>query len=116
MPTPATLIHNHHAGPTRRIDVDTPQNQLRTAGPTPTYHPTNIAKELDAIPAKAEGPVVTAVADGTVRAVAIRLVDKGVPLAIVPLGTTNNGARPPGVQGASGSVPDEGHSSGKRSE
>lgn len=99
MATPATLIYNGNARGTKRIPMNELDEALRAAGYDPVCHATAQAADLDPILAAAEGLVVAVGGDGTVRAVATRLVDKGIPLAIVPTGTANNVARTLGVEG-----------------
>jgi diacylglycerol kinase family enzyme len=52
--------------------------------------PPAVRSDLDAVLTKAKGLVVAAAGDGTVRAVVTRLIGKGLPIAVLPLGTANN--------------------------
>jgi len=90
-----TLIHNPNAG-----WGDLSQSQLMTGLERGGYevrtaHPENgLGKRL----AKQTDVVIAAGGDGTVNAVARRLVNSGVPLIILPLGTANNLARTVGME------------------
>lgn len=96
----ATLIYNQNARQTGNVSVDVLQEALKAAGYFPIYTPTVREEDLDEALANANGGlVVTAGGDGTVRAVAIRLLDRDVALSILPLGTANNIARTLGVEG-----------------
>lgn len=90
-----TLIHNPSAG-----WGDLSQSQLMTGLERGGYevriaHPDNgLGKRL----AKQTDVVIAAGGDGTVNAVARRLVNSDVPLIILPLGTANNLARTVGME------------------
>ena len=99
MPTSALLIYNENAKSTRSMTLESLEAALYDAGYDPVSHATRSEDDLDPILAKAEGLVVAVGGDGTLRAVATRLVDKGVPIALIPLGTANNVARTLGVAG-----------------
>lgn len=95
----ATLIYNANARQTNTISTDEIQEMLRAAGYQPVYTPTMSVHDLDSALADAEGGlVVVAGGDGTIRAVAIRLLERDVPLSILPLGTANNIARTFGIE------------------
>lgn len=96
-PLRATLIYNAGAGSSHHTSPQELQAALREAGFDPVYRATAQEDDLDAVLADAAGVVVAAGGDGTVRAVAQRLVRQGragagvgVTLAILPLGTANN--------------------------
>lgn len=96
----ATLIYNQNARQTEKVSADVLQQALKAAGYFPVYTPTMGEEDLDEALADADGGlVVTAGGDGTVRAVAMRLLNRDVPLSILPLGTANNIARTLGVEG-----------------
>src|SRR5436305_7400798 len=86
-----TLMHNPKAG-SGNHDKKKLMHALAEAGHKANYQSTKqdgwkktLKKETDL--------VVVAGGDGAVGKVAARLVDTGIPLAIVPLGTANNLAR-----------------------
>ena len=99
MPTSALLIYNPNARSTQSVALADLEAALYDAGYDPVSHATESEHDLDPILAGAEGLVVAVGGDGTLRAVATRLVDTGVPIAIVPLGTANNVARTLGLTG-----------------
>jgi len=80
----AGAINNHHLEPEDITDA------LREAGYYPVYHATEQEDDLDEILKDAQGLVVSAGGDGTLRAVATRLVGRGIPIAPLPMGTANN--------------------------
>lgn len=97
----ATLIYNENARSTDAHSVEILQDALHAAGYEPVYTPTEKEDDLDDILAEAEGGLVVAAGgDGTVRAVARRLLGRDAPLAILPLGTANNIARNFNITGA----------------
>jgi diacylglycerol kinase family enzyme len=86
-----TLIHNPKAGDAKHGKKEL-MKALADAGHHATYQSTKengwkktLKKETDL--------VVAAGGDGTVAKVAARLVDTGIPLTVLPLGTANNLAR-----------------------
>ncbi|MDX1686479.1 MAG: diacylglycerol kinase family protein [Candidatus Promineifilaceae bacterium] len=96
----ATLIYNQNARQTDQVTVETLQNALRAAGYYPVYTPTLSEEDVDEALADATGGLVVAAGgDGTVRAVATRLLDRDAVLTILPLGTANNIARTLGIEG-----------------
>ena len=98
--TEATLIYNPNAG---WLDLVTPrqlEKGLQEAGYAVEYRPTEKVEDLDAALAHPGEVVVVAGGDGTVRAAALRLIDRQVSIAIVPMGTANNIARTLGIEGS----------------
>lgn len=96
----ATLIYNHNARLASNVSAGQLQRALRDAGYRPVYTPTLREEDLDSALAEADGGLVLAAGgDGTVRAVATRLLGREVALAVLPLGTANNIARTLGVEG-----------------
>lgn len=95
----AILIYNPNAGTTNRATIDDLTDKLRQNGFQPVYKATRCEDDLDEALADAAGLVVAAGGDGTVRAVATRLIGCSVALAILPMGTANNVARTLGVEG-----------------
>ena len=94
----ATLFHNPTAGGGKFTKKEL-MTALRLGGLEPRYVSTKskrFKKEL----AEAEDLVVVAGGDGTVAKVIAQMPDRGVPVAILPLGSANNIARSFGVAGA----------------
>lgn len=89
----AGAINNHHLEPEDITDA------LREAGYYPVYHATEQEDDLDQILKDAQGLVVSAGGDGTLRAVATRLIGRGIPIAPLPMGTANNICRALNVTG-----------------
>jgi len=89
----AILIYNPQAGNTSDLTPDDILNALRQAGFDPVYLPTTQEIELDTVLANAKGLVVVAGGDGSIRAVAIRLLGREARIAPLPMGTANNIAR-----------------------
>lgn len=86
-----TLIHNPKAG-----DAEHGEKQLMAALAKAGHHATyQSTKESGLKKALAEPTdlVLAAGGDGTVAKVAFRLIDSGIPLSALPLGTANNLAR-----------------------
>lgn len=88
-----TLIYNPQAGIASNPGPNAILQGLRQAGYQPEYIVTSSVVELEKVLAKAEDLVVVAGGDGTLRAVATRLLDRDVRIAPVPIGTANNVAR-----------------------
>lgn len=95
----ATLIYNQNSGGADSVSAEDLQDALREAGYQPNYQETSSEEDLDPIIEQARGLVVVAGGDGSVRAVATRLIDKDASLAIIPLGTANNIGKTLGVEG-----------------
>lgn len=93
----ATLIYNENAGSGKRGRAEAVLGWLREAGFAPRHRPTASESDLDAALAEPGELVVVVGGDGSVRAVAKRLLGRGVPLAIVPGGTANNIGRTLGL-------------------
>jgi diacylglycerol kinase (ATP) len=96
----ANLIFNPNSGVTNGIGPDELQQALSEAGYQPVYTATTKEEDIDPIIARAEGLLVVAGGDGSVRSVATRNLDRQLPVAIVPMGTANNIARLFGVAGS----------------
>jgi diacylglycerol kinase (ATP) len=92
-PMETTLIYNPQAGSTSKVQPDEILQALRQAGYNPTYSATETEKDLDAALAKAKDFVVVAGGDGSIRAVATRLLGRNIRIVPLPLGTANNIAR-----------------------
>jgi diacylglycerol kinase (ATP) len=88
-----TLIYNPQAGNSSNLAPDEILEALRQAGYEPVYFPTPAESVLDEALAKANDLVVVAGGDGSVRAVATRLLDRNIRITPLPLGTANNIAR-----------------------
>jgi diacylglycerol kinase (ATP) len=97
----ALLIYNPNAG-TFRVKTATPDelaSALNTVGFRPVYRATKTEAELDGVLEDVDGLVVAAGGDGTLRAVATRLIGKGIPITPIPMGTSNNICRTLNIQG-----------------
>jgi diacylglycerol kinase (ATP) len=88
-----TLLLNPHSGNTKGVNIHAFMDAFETAGYHCHYRATLHEEELDEVLEGMSGLVVAIGGDGTFRAVAKRLVGKGVPLSILPMGTANNVAR-----------------------
>lgn len=86
-----TLMHNPNAG-AGKYGRKKLLNTLRRAGHNARYRSIKAKGWKQTLKKKAD-LVIAAGGDGAVGKVAARLVDTGVPLAILPLGTANNLAR-----------------------
>jgi diacylglycerol kinase (ATP) len=94
----ATLFHNSTAGGGKFTKKEL-VTALRLGGLKPRYVSTK-SKRFKAALAEVEDLVVVAGGDGTVAKVIAQMPDRGVPVAILPLGSANNIARSFGVAGA----------------
>jgi diacylglycerol kinase (ATP) len=96
----ATLIFNPNAGSAYQISCEELKEALRHGGYDPIHIATQSEKDLDDALAEARGLVVVAGGDGTVRAVATRLIGKDVAMALLPMGSANNISRTLGIGGS----------------
>jgi diacylglycerol kinase (ATP) len=94
----ATLFHNPTAGGGKFTTKEL-MTALRLGGLSPRASSTKGRRFKKAL-AQAEGLVVVAGGDGTVGRVIAQMPDRGVPIAILPLGSANNIARSFNVAGA----------------
>ncbi|HSJ86685.1 MAG TPA: diacylglycerol kinase family protein [Anaerolineales bacterium] len=95
----ATLVFNPQA---RRASKFTPEvilEALKQAGYDTTYTPTSSEDDLDGVLQQAKDFVVVAGGDGSIRAVATRLLKRNIPIVPLPLGTANNIARTLSING-----------------
>jgi diacylglycerol kinase (ATP) len=95
----ALLIYNPNAGGVTEDQAKTLQEELNRLGYHPTYRATKTEEELDRILPQANGLVVVVGGDGTLRAVTTRMVDRDLPILLLPNGTANNVGRTLGIQG-----------------
>lgn len=95
----ATLIYNSRAGNTSKFSVDEILKALNQIGYSPIHVATSTEEDLDKALANAKDLVVVAGGDGSIRAVAIRLLNRNVRIVPLPLGTANNIARMLGLTG-----------------
>jgi diacylglycerol kinase (ATP) len=86
-----TLIHNPKAGDARH-GKEQLMAALAEAGHHATYQSTKEPRFKKALKQPAD-LVLAAGGDGTIGKVAFRLIDSGIPLSVLPLGTANNLAR-----------------------
>jgi diacylglycerol kinase family enzyme len=94
------LIYNPNARQTGEVAPDALLAALRATGCHVLHHPTEEVSDLDGILATDDMDlVVTVGGDGTVRAVATRLLFRDIPILPLPMGTANNIARSLGVEG-----------------
>ena len=91
-----TLIYNPDAGSDDQPDGDQLRELIRRAGHVAEYQSSNGKNWQDALEAPGD-LVVVAGGDGIVGKVTKRLIGKGTPIAVLPLGTANNIARTLGV-------------------
>src|SRR6266576_1909047 len=86
-----TLMHNPKAGDAKHGKKEL-MAALAKAGHHAIYQSTKKSDYKKALK-KSTDLVIAAGGDGTVAKVAFRLIDTGIPLSVVPLGTANNLAR-----------------------
>lgn len=89
----ATLIYNSQAGSSSSLKPDDILNALSQAGYNAVYSPTSREEDLDDVLSHVRDLVVVAGGDGSIRAVATRLLNRNVRIAPIPMGTANNIAR-----------------------
>lgn len=89
----ATLVYNPQAKSTAKVTPEEILEALRQAGYDPSYTPTAAEEELDGVLQQARDLVVVAGGDGSIRAVATRLLKRNIRITPLPLGTANNIAR-----------------------
>jgi diacylglycerol kinase family enzyme len=93
-----TLIHNPKAGDAKHGQKEL-MAALAKAGHQATYQSTKQRGYKKALKQPAD-LVLAAGGDGTVTKVACQLIDTGIPLSVLPLGTANNLARSLGFAGS----------------
>lgn len=97
----STLIYNSNAGGLNGLTPDDLKEALLDGGYHPVYKATGCEEELDTALAEVEGLVVVAGGDGTLRAVASRVIGKkDVALSVLPMGTANNIAKTLEIKGS----------------
>lgn len=96
----AVLVFNPHSGRAWRANPEALCAALRAHGYETTYRPTECETDIDLALAEPLDLAVVAGGDGTIRAVATRLVGKRVPIAVLPTGTVNNISRALGIGGS----------------
>ena len=94
----ATLIHNPGAGVNPVATAGQIEALMKHAGYKVRYRSTKDKGWTRALDKPAD-LVVVAAGDGTVGRVARRMVDKGIPIAVLPLGTANNISKTLGIAG-----------------
>lgn len=95
----AVLIYNPNAGALGSIDLENLMKVLKSSGIDAVYRVTEAESDIDDILKDPPGVVLAAGGDGTVRAVAQRIIHKDSQLGIIPAGTANNFARSVGLVG-----------------
>ena len=95
----ALLIYNPNAGGSAEDEAQLFQKELGRQGFQPIYTATKHEDDLDRILPQAKGLVVVVGGDGSLRAVATRLVDRDLPIFLIPNGTANNVGRTLGIEG-----------------
>lgn len=95
----ALLIYNPNAGGSAEDEAQLFQKELGRQGFQPIYTATQHEDDLDRILPQAKGLVVVVGGDGSLRAVATRLVDRDLPIFLIPNGTANNVGRTLGIEG-----------------
>jgi diacylglycerol kinase family enzyme len=86
----AYLVFNGAAGSTSEHDADFYSEALAQAGYSPVYQVTRTEDEVLEVLEKAKDLIVVVGGDGSLRAVATRMVGRGIPIALIPAGTANN--------------------------
>jgi diacylglycerol kinase family enzyme len=94
-----TLIYNPNSGGNGIVNPEELLKALEAAGYQTVYEPTETEDDLDRVLDRKEGLVVIVGGDGAVRAVVTRILDRPVPLALIPAGTANNIAAALGIKG-----------------
>jgi diacylglycerol kinase (ATP) len=92
-------MHNPGAGTAQRRSADDLMTAIDEGGHEATYQSTKKEKFEKALQDPGD-LVVVAGGDGTVAKVATRLAGRGIPMAILPVGTANNIAKALGVLGS----------------
>jgi diacylglycerol kinase family enzyme len=85
-----TLIYNPQAGSTSKVTSGEILEALQQAGYNPSYFPTSTEADLDEVLANAKDLVAVAGGDGSIRAVATRLLNRDIRITPLPMGTANN--------------------------
>lgn len=83
-------MYNSQAGRVGEHDAKYYQDELEKAGYEPVYHITRTEDDVMQVLEEARGLVVVVGGDGSLRAVATRMVGRDVPIALIPAGTANN--------------------------
>jgi diacylglycerol kinase family enzyme len=96
----AVLIYNPNSGSNGNARAEELISCLAQQGFETYYEETNAESDLDPILRDADDLLVVAGGDGTLRAVATRVAGKGVPIALIPMGTANNIARALNIEGS----------------
>ncbi len=86
----AILIYNPSAGGRGSASSEQLLSTLVDAGFDAEYRPTASESDLDLALEGQPDLFVVAGGDGTTRAVATRIVGRGIPMALIPMGTSNN--------------------------
>ncbi len=94
----ATLIYNGTAGNTADHDAHFYMRELEKAGYSPVYRITETEQDVLSVLEDAEGLLVVVGGDGSLRAVATRVVGRNLPIALIPAGTANNVGRALGLE------------------
>jgi diacylglycerol kinase (ATP) len=95
----ASIIYNANAGSAGKIPIDELASQLKQLGFKPIVHTTDSEADLDRILPQTKGLILTVGGDGTIRATALRLLNrKDVELAFIPAGTANNISKTFGIE------------------
>lgn len=93
-----TIIHNPLSGVISNQTKADIIDLFREAGFQPDYFLTNTLEDLDNALDQAGDLFIVAGGDGSVREAGIHLVDRNIPLSILPLGTANNIGNALGIQ------------------